>query len=65
MFDKQAKKLNGFDIGLIKLSVASITLAAISYIPSLMNWVHGTNKLYFLLAAIIFGARPLYKAYIE
>ena len=40
MFEDKIKKLDMWDLGLIKIAVASFTLAAISYIPALMNWVH-------------------------
>ncbi len=65
MFEDKIKNLDIWDIALIKLAVVAFTLAAISYIPALMNWVHHTNKHLFLLAAIVFAIRPQYKAWIQ
>lgn len=65
MFEDKIKKLDIWDIGLIKLAVAAFTLAAIRYIPALMTWVHNTNKHLFLLAAIVFAIRPQYRAWIK
>lgn len=65
MFEDKIKKLDIWDMGLIKLAVASFTLVAITYIPALMTWVHDTNRLYFLLAAIVFAIRPQYHGWIK
>lgn len=40
MFEDKIKKLDIWDMCLIKLAVASFTLVAITYIPALMTWVH-------------------------
>ncbi len=65
MFEDKIKKLDIWDLALIKMAVAAFTLAAISYIPALMNWVHHTNKHLFLLAAIVCAIRPQYRAWIK
>ncbi len=65
MFEDKMEKLDIWDIGLIKIAVASFTLALISYIPGLMNWVHNTNKHIFLLVALVFAIRPQYKVWIK
>ncbi len=65
MFEDRIKKLDVWDIALVKLYLVFVTLAAITYIPALMTWVHNTNRLYFLLAAIIFVIRPLYRVWIK
>ncbi len=65
MFEDIVKKLDVWDIALIKLAVGAFVLAAITYIPALMTWVHDTNRLYFLLAAIVFSIRPQYNAWIK
>ncbi len=43
MFEDIVKKLDIWDIALIKLAVGAFVLAAITYIPALMTWVHDTN----------------------
>ena len=51
--DKQMKKLDVWDVSLIKLSVAAFVLFVITVWPAAMNWVHSVNPWYFLAAAII------------
>ena len=63
--NKPVKKLNGWDIGLTKLSVAAVVLFIITIWPAAMDWVHSVNPWYFLIATVILGARPFYKYYIK
>jgi hypothetical protein len=64
-FDKPVKKLNGWDVGLVKLSTAAVVLFIITIWSAAMDWVHSVNTWYFLIAAVIFGARPFYKYYMK
>jgi len=60
-FDKKVKNLDTCDISLTKLSVAAFVLFVITIWPAAMNWVKTINPWYFLVAFIIFAARPLYR----
>jgi len=64
-FDKPIKKLNAWDVGLVKLSVAAVVLFIITAWPAAMNWAQSVNPWYFIIAAVIFGIRPFYKFYIK
>jgi hypothetical protein len=64
-FNKPIKKLNGWDVGLVKLSVAALVLFIITIWSAAMDWVQNVNTWYFLIAAVIFGARPFYKYYMK
>jgi len=64
-FNKPIKKLNGWDVGLIKLSVAALVLFIITIWPAAMDWVHSVNPWYFLIAMAILGARPFYKYWVK
>jgi len=64
-FDKMVKKMDGVDIGLTKLSVAAAVLFIITIWPAAMTWVHSVNPWYFLVAFVIFAARPLYRVYLK
>jgi len=63
--NKDVKKLDVWDIALTKLSVAAFVLFVITIWPAAMDWVHSVNTWYFLIAAVIFGARPLYRYWIK
>jgi len=63
--NKPMKKINGWDVGLVKLSTAAVVLFIITIWSGAMDWVHSVNTWYFLLAAVIFGARPFYKYYMK
>jgi hypothetical membrane protein len=62
---KGIKKLDIWDIGLTKLSVAAFVLFLITIWPAAMDWVHSVNPWYFLVAFIIFVIRPTYRVYIK
>lgn len=64
-FDKKVKKMDTMDVGLTKLSVAAAVLFIITIWPAAMDWVHSVNTWYFLVAFIIFAARPLYRVYMK
>ena len=61
MFEKKLKGLDVMDVGLIKLSVAAVVLFLITIWPALMSLVTSVNPWYFLVAFVIFAARPFYK----
>lgn len=62
---KRVKKMDLWDIGLVKWSVLAGTLFIITIWPAAMDWVHSVNPWYFLIAFIIFVARPFYRVYIK
>ena len=64
-FNKPLKQLNAWDIGLVKLSVATFVLFVITIWSAAMTWVHSVNTWYFLIASVVFGARPFYRFYIK
>lgn len=63
MFDEQIKRLDMWDIGLIKWSVAAFVLFILSIWPAAMNWVAGVHWGWFLGVAIILAIRPLGRAW--
>ena len=68
MWEKQmekVKEMGAMDWALIKFAVAFGTLTLITYVPPVMEWVQNTNRLYFLIATMVFGATPFYKIYIK
>ena len=61
--NKNVKKMDFWDIGLIKLATAAFVLFVITIWSAAMTWVQSVNTWYFLIAVIILGARPFYKFY--
>ncbi len=55
------KRVDIFDLGLIKWSSITFALFVVSVWPAFANWVTKTNWLWFLAISLILGARPLYK----
>jgi len=64
-FGKKVKKMDAWDVALIKLSVAAIVLFIITIWPAAMNLVQSVNPWYFLIALIIFAIRPIYRIYVK
>ena len=64
-FDKPMIKINGWDVGLVKLATAAVVLFIITIWSGAMDWVHSVNPWYFLIATVIFGARPFYKYWVK
>lgn len=62
--DKKVKKLNMWDMQLIKLAVAAAVLLVLKMFPVTMSWVYKTNVWWFFAAMVIFGARPFYKCWV-
>lgn len=60
-FDKKVKNLDTWDISLTKLSVAAFVLFVLTIWPATMNWVKSVSPWYFLIAFVIFAARPMYR----
>lgn len=58
-------KMDVFDVGLIKLSVAVAILFIITIWPAAMNLVHSINAWWFLVAFVVFVARPFYRIYLK
>ena len=65
IWKRALKKLDVSDIGLIKFYSAAFALFVITIWPAAMTWVQSVNPWYFLIAAVVFGARPFYRAYIK
>ena len=63
--DKLVKKMDGWDVGLIKLSVAALVLFVITIWEAAMTWVHSVNPWYFFGAFVILALRPLYRIYLK
>ena len=59
------KKMDVWDIGLIKWSTAAFILFLITIWPAAMSWVHSINPWYFFIAFIIFAIRPFYRIYLR
>jgi len=65
LMEERIQKMDIWDIGLVKLSVAAFVLFVITIWPAAMNLVHSISPWYFLIAFVIFAVRPLYKMYIK
>jgi hypothetical membrane protein len=61
--NKKIKNLDIWDIGLTKLAVASAVLFILGIWPSALKWTLSISPWYFLIAAIIFAIRPVYKTF--
>jgi hypothetical protein len=61
MFDQNVKRLDVWDIGLTKLSVACFVLAAVAGSPILRHKVQAANPGLLLLAALALAVRPTYR----
>ncbi len=64
-YDKMVKKMDALDIGLIKLAVVAAVLFILTIWPAAMDAVLSVNSWYFLVAFVIFAARPLYRVYLK
>jgi len=61
MFEKQIKKMNMWDMALIKLAVAAFVLFVVDIWSGAMRWVNSVNPWYFLVVAIVLAAIPYFK----
>ncbi len=57
-WDKKVKKLNIFDIGLIKLSVLAFTLFLLAILPKLNEFLMSIHWGWYLAIAIIVSYKP-------
>ncbi len=62
---EKIKKMDYWDIGLIKLASMAFILFLITIWPAAMDLVVGINPWYFLIAFVIFAIRPFYRAYLK
>jgi len=62
---KWMKKIDIWDIGLVKWSVLFFTLWLVAYFPAVMNFVHNTNPWYFFVLFILAILRPLYRIHLK
>jgi len=65
IWKRAMKKMDWLDVGLIKFTMIALTLFVITAWAGAMDWVHSVKPLYFFIATVIFGARPVYRAYIK
>ena len=63
--DKHVKKMDVWDVALVKSSVAAFVLFVIAICPAAMTWVSSVKPWYFLIALIIFSIRPIYRIWIK
>mgnify|MGYP006865039365 CR=1 FL=1 len=63
--DKRVKRMDTWDVGLVKLAVAAFTLFVITIWSAAMDWVHSVNPWYFLVAMIVLALRPWYRVYLK
>ena len=63
--NKRVKKVDAWDVGLVKLSVAAFVLFVITIWSAAMSWVHSVNTWYFLIAMIVLALRPWYRVYFK
>ena len=63
--NKKVKKMDVWDIGLTKATVAAGVLFIITIWPAAMRWVHSVNTWWFLVAFIVFAVRPMYKFWLK
>ncbi|MFH1290723.1 MAG: hypothetical protein ABIH92_04925 [Nanoarchaeota archaeon] len=59
--NKKVKKLDSWDISLIKLSTVAFILFLLSVWPAAMVWVLNTDFWWFLIAFVVFAIRPFMK----
>lgn len=64
-WNKKIKKMDFWDVGLIKWSTAAFILFVITIWPAVMNLVHSINPWWFFIAFVIFVIRPFYRIYLK
>ena len=65
VFKDEVKKMDSWDVVLSKLAAVAFILFLITIWPAAMNWVQAVNPWIFLIALIIFAARPIYRVYLK
>ena len=63
--NKRVKKMDTFDVGLVKWSTVAFVLWLLAIWPAAMAWVQSVNPWYFFVAFMIFAARPFYRIYLK
>jgi hypothetical protein len=64
MWKRGLKKLDIWDIGLVKFSSMAFILFLITVWPAAMTWVHSVHWGWFLAATIVLAARSVKRAYL-
>ena len=64
-FDERMKRIDVWDVVMIKFSVVAFVLFVIAIWPATMEWVLSVNPWAFLVVFVIFVARPFYKFYLK
>lgn len=64
-WNKNIKKLDFWDVGLIKLCVAAFVFFVITIWSAAMTWVQSVNPWYFFIAFVILAVRPFYRFYLK
>ena len=64
-FGKGLKKLDVYDIGLIKLTMFVFALLVVSLSPAFASWVQSVNPWWFLVVFVVVAARPFHRYYIK
>ena len=62
---KRVKRMDLWDVALIKWSVVAFVLFVITILPAFLSWVQSVNPWYYLVAFLILVARPFYRIYIK
>ena len=63
--NKRIKKMDTWDVGLIKWSVMAFVLFVITIWPAAMTWVQSVNPWYFFIAFVVFAIRPFHRIYLK
>lgn len=63
--NKRIKKMDSWDVALIKWSTAAAVLFIIAIWPAAMEWVQSVNPWYFLIACVVLAIRPFYRIYVK
>ena len=61
--NRKIKKLDMWDIGLIKLAVAAAVIVILRLWSAADNWLSAINIWWIVLAFVVFAIRPLIKYY--
>jgi len=62
-FKKAAKRLDVWDIALIKFSVVSFTFVLLKVWAGLASWMNSIDVWWFVAAFVVLCARPVYRGY--
>ena len=62
-WDKKIKKMDCWDMKLVKLSTVAFVLLILNIWPAAMGWVASVHWGWFLAATIIFAWRPLMRVW--